>query len=229
MKTEQNHIASSGVEALIARLREEAVNAGQAKAEDIVLNAQKRAEWIIDEAELEAKQLLDKARAEAEAIKAAGFDALQLAGRDALLKLRDTLLGSFSQEVMRVVGKQMEKEAFIEQLILALAGRVREKTGLDGSGEIVVQLPEDAVGIDELRKNPEELNKGALSHLTAAIASDLLRKGVSFDVSDDIRGGIVVKLVDNNMTIDFSDAAVATLFLEHLQPRFRALLQGIVK
>jgi V/A-type H+-transporting ATPase subunit E len=229
MKPEKSHIASSGVEKLIERLREEAVNAGQAKAEDIVVNAQKRAEWIIEEAELEAKQLLEKARAEAESIKSAGLDALQLAGRDALLKLRDTLLGSFSQEVMRVVGKQMAKEDFIEQLILALAGRVREKTGLDSNREIIIQLPEDAIGTDELRKNPEELNQGALSHLTAAIASDLLREGVKFDVSDEIRGGLIVKLVDNNMTIDFSDEAVATLFLEHLQPRFRALLQGIVK
>ena len=229
MKPEKSHIASSGVEKLIERLRDEAVNAGQAKAEDIVVNAQKRAEWIIDEAELEAKQLLEKARDEAESIKSAGLDAFQLAGRDALLKLRDTLLGSFSQEVKRVVGKQMAKEAFIEQLILALAGSVREKTGLDKNREVIIQLPEDAVGIEELRKNPEELNHGVLSHLTASIASDLLREGISFDVSDEIRGGLTVKLVDNNMTIDFSDEAVATLFLEHLQPRFRALLQGIVK
>ncbi|MGR9044957.1 MAG: hypothetical protein ACU83N_06665 [Gammaproteobacteria bacterium] len=229
MKPEKSHIASSGVEKLISRLRDEAVNAGQAKAEDIVVNAQKRAEWIVEEAELEAKQLLEKAHSEAEAVKSAGLDALQLAGRDALLKLRDTLLGSFSQEVMRVVGKQMAKEEFIQQLILALAGRVREKTGLDANREIIFQLPEDAIGTEELRKNPEELKQGALSQLTAAIASDLLREGVRFDVSDEIRGGLIVKLVDNNMTIDFSDEAVATLFLEHLQPRFRALLQGIVK
>lgn len=229
MKSEKSHIASSGVEKLIERLRDEAVNAGQAKAEDIVVNAQKRAEWIIEEAELEAKQLLEKSRAEAESIKSAGLDALQLAGRDALLKLRDTLLGSFSQEVKRLIGKQMAKEEFMEQLILALAGRVREKTGLDTNREIIVQLPEDAIGIEELRKNPEELNQGALSHLTAAIASDLLREGVEFEVSDEIRSGLVVKLVDSNMKIDFTDDAVATLFLEHLQPRFRALLQGIVK
>ncbi|PKM13064.1 MAG: hypothetical protein CVV13_02970 [Gammaproteobacteria bacterium HGW-Gammaproteobacteria-3] len=229
MKSEQAHIASSGVEKLIEKLRDEAIDAGRAKAEDIVANAQKRAQWLIQEAEREAGQLIDKARAEAEAIQSAGRDALHLAGREALLRLRDTLLGSFSQEVMRVVGRQMAKEEVIEQLILALAGRVREKIGLDNNRAIVIQLPEDVVGIDELRKNPEELRQGALSHLTAAIASDLLRKGVTFDVSDRIRGGLTLKLVDDNMTLDFSDEAVATLFLEHLQPRFRAMLQGIVK
>ena len=226
---EKSHIASSGVEKLIERLRDEAINAGQAKAEDIVVNAQKRAEWIVEEAELEAQQLLENARSEAEALKSAGLDALRLATRDALLKLRDTLLGSFSQEVKRVVGKQMAKEEFIEQLILSLAGRVREKTGLDNNQKITFQLPEDVVGIDELRKNPEELNKGALSHLSAAIAADLLREGIKFDVSEEMKGGLIIKLEDSNMIIDFTDEAVATLLLEHLQPRFRTLLQGIVK
>lgn len=229
MKAEKAEIASSGVEKLIERLREEAIGAGQAKAEDIVLNAQKRAAWIIEEAEQEAKLLLEKARAEADALKASGIDALRLAGRDALLKLRDTLLGSFSQEVMRVVGAQMAKTEFIEQLILALAGRVREKTGLDHNEKLVFQLPEDVVGVEDLRRNPEELKQGALSHLTAAIASDLLRDGVTFEVSDEFKTGIVIRLEENNMVIDFTEEAVATLFLEHLQPRFRALLQGIVK
>lgn len=229
MKTEKAEVASSGVEKLIERLRDEAINAGQAKAEDIVLNAQKRAAWIVEEAEQEAQLLIEKARAEAEALKSSGIDALRLAGRDALLKLRDTLLGSFSQEVMRVVGKQMAQSEFIEQLILALAGRVREKTGLDQNSKIIFQLPEDVVGVEDLRRNPEELKQGALSHLTAAIASDLLREGVSFEVSDQLKSGLVIKLEENNMVIDFTDEAVATLFLEHLQPRFRALLQGIVK
>jgi len=123
----------------------------------------------------------------------------------------------------------MAKSEFIEQLILALAGRVREKTGLDQNSKIIFQLPEDVIGVEDLRRNPEELKQGSLSHLTAAIASDLLRDGVSFEVSDQIKSGIVIKLEENNMVIDFTDEAVATLFLEHLQPRFRALLQGIVK
>jgi hypothetical protein len=42
-----------------------------------------------------------------------GEDALKLATRDALLKLRDTLLGSFSKEVKRVVISGFALEASI--------------------------------------------------------------------------------------------------------------------
>jgi V/A-type H+-transporting ATPase subunit E len=227
--TNTQPIASSGVEALIERLRNEGVVAGQEKAEDIVSNAQKRAEWIIEEAELEAKELLDQARKQADDIKTAGQDALQLAARDAFIKLRDTLLGSFSHEVMRVVGEQMADKSFTEQLILALAGTVREKSGLDESKEIVISLPEDVMGIDELRKNPEELKQGSLSHYTASLAANLLREGVRLEITDEIEAGLFVRLVDEAMVIDFSDKAVAALLLEHIQPRFRALLQVIVK
>ncbi len=229
MTNSQPHIASSGVESLIERLRNEGVVSGQKKSEDLVLNAQKRAEWIVEEAELEAKAILDKARKEVNALTKAGEDALKLARRDAFLKLRDTLLGSFGDEVMRVVGKQMTDKQFTEKLILALAGIVREKASLDEHKEIVISLPRTIMGVDELRQNPEELNKGVLSHYTASIAANLLRKGVKFEVSDDIKAGLSVRLVDDAMVIDFTDEAVSALLLEHIQPRFRALLQGIVK
>ncbi len=227
--TDSQPVASSGVEALIERLKNEGITAGQEKAEDIVLNAQKRAEWLIEEAELEAKALVDKARQEADAIHSAGQDALKLAARDAFLKLRDSLLGSFSNEVMRVVGDQMSDSAFTEQLILALAGKVRDKAGLDHSRQLVISLPEDVIGIDELKKNPEELKQGVLSQYTASIAADLLRSGIEFEVAEDIKAGLSIRLVDESIRIDFTDETVSALLLEHIQPRFRALLQGIVK
>jgi V/A-type H+-transporting ATPase subunit E len=229
MNNEKLPFASSGVEALIERLKEEGIAAGRKKAESIVIDAEKRAEWIIKEAQLEAQSLVNEARAEAEAMKAAGEDALKLAARDVFLQLRDTLLGSFSQEVTRVVGKQMARKDFLEKLILALAGRVRDKTGIDSNRQVVIQLPEDVIGVEELRRNPEELREGALTRFTASIAADLLREGVKFEVSDDLSGGLLIKLEEDNIVIDFSDKTVAALLLDHIQPRFRALLQGIIK
>ena len=38
-----------------------------------------------------------------------------------------------------------------------------------------------------------------------------------------------ILLRNNEMVVDFTDETVAALLLEHIQPRFRALLQGIVK
>lgn len=229
MTNKTQKVASSGVEALIDRLKNEGVSAGQKKAEDIVLDAQRRAKWIIQEAEEEARQLKESARQEADTLLATGKDALQLAARDAVIKLRDTLLNSFSQEVTRVVGQPMQDPDFIGQLILVLAGSVRTKTGMDDSPEVVIQLPEDIMGVDELKQNPEELRQGTLSRYTASLAADMLREGVRFEIRGDHSGGLFIRLENEEMLIDFSDETVAALLLEHIQPRFRALLQGIVK
>jgi len=229
MHKTETYVPSSGVDALIERLRNDGVVAGQAEAENIIHDAHKRAEWIISEAQSNAQQIVDKAKVDANEINHAAQDALKLATRDAMLKLRDTLLGSFSEEVGRVVGTQMADREFMSKLILALAGRVRDKTGLDDSKNILLQLPEKIAGIEALKKNPEELKEGTLSHLTAAISADLLRKGVTLGVASDLSDGLFIKLIDEEMVIDFSDKTVAALLLEHIQPRFRALLQGIVR
>ena len=229
MHEQHSKTTSSGVENLIQRLRDQGVEAGQERAEKIVLDAQKRAEWIIEEAELEAKFLLDKAQKQSDALRSSGEDALKLATRDALLKLRDTLLGSFSKEVQRVVGQKMDQEVFLERLILQLAGKVREELDLDIKDNISLFLPNNPVGVDELKNNPDELKVGTLTHFTAAIAADMLRKGVSIQVSDDVNGGLSVRLEEDDMVVDFTDETLSALLLEHLQPRFRTLLQGIVK
>jgi V/A-type H+-transporting ATPase subunit E len=229
MSEQNTEVTSSGVESLIERLREQGVSAGQERVENIVLDAQKRAEWIIEEAELEAQQLIVEAKKQSDALRMSGEDALKLATRDALLKLRDTLLGSFSKEVKRVVGQKMEQDAFLERLILQLASKVREQLDLDSQENISIFLPNSPVGVDELKNNPEEMKVGTLTHYTASIAADMLRKGVSIQVSEDIAKGLSVRLEADDMIIDFTDEMISALLLEHLQPRFRTLLQGIVK
>jgi V/A-type H+-transporting ATPase subunit E len=57
----------------------------------------------------------------------------------------------------------------------------------------------------------------------------MLREGVSFGVAKDNQGGLKLKLVDQEVILDMSDEALAETILEHLQPRFRALLEGMVK
>jgi V/A-type H+-transporting ATPase subunit E len=57
----------------------------------------------------------------------------------------------------------------------------------------------------------------------------MLRQGVSFGVAKDNQGGLKVRLVDRDVVLDLSDRAVADAILEHLQTRFRALLEGVVK
>lgn len=226
--SQPTHPAASGVEELIRRLQEEGVNKGQAEAEQLLAEARAEAARIRAEAEAEARALREQTRQEAETARRAGQEALQVAYRDTVLSLKNWLLQRFSGDVERLVSAEMSDREFLQRLILEVAGRVRERHGLD-TGAIELLIPEEAVEVEELRRHPEELRAGTLSHFVLARAGSLLREGVSLQVVPDGPAGISIRLVDRDVEIDLGDDAVAQLLLQHLQPRFRAFLEGMVR
>lgn len=216
---------SSGVEELLQRLREEGVAAGRAEAEKIVADAEARARWIAEQAEEEAARLLARTREEAAHLEKTGREALHTAARDTLLSLKSTLTQRFTGEVKRLVGKGLGKEELLQQLILAVVGQVRPE--VDRAAQVEIQLPREAVTWEELSQDPEQLAEGTLARFVQAVAGDGLRDGVSFSVAGE--RGIRIYLKDQNIMIDLSDEAIADMLIAHLQPRFRALLEGIVR
>jgi V/A-type H+/Na+-transporting ATPase subunit E len=222
-------LASSGVEALIERLREDGVASGRAEAENIVADAKRQAAALEQEAQRKAEESLRQARAEADRTRAAGEEALRVAMRDSVLEMKGHLTTRFSEEVRRLVAADMSQEAFLERLILEVAGRTRREAAMDASAKVEILLPPGVVALDELRRRPEELRQGSLSHFVLSVANNVLRDGVTFRVADDLKGGIRVCLRDGEIRVDLTPEQVAKVLLEHLHPRFRAILEGTVK
>lgn len=220
---------SRGVDALVARLREEGVSAGRREADRIILGAQSEANQILDKAQKEARERLETAHKEANAYRAAGEEALRTAMRDMVLDMKAALMEKFSADVRRLVSHHLEDPDLIRQLILEVAGRAKAGASAQESAQIEVLLPERAVGVDELRRDPAELKKGRLTGLVFGLTGDMLRDGVTFSRSDEVQRGIRIHLADNDVTLDLTDQAVADFLLLHLQPRFRAVFEGVVK
>ncbi len=221
--------ASKGVETLISRLRDEGVAAGRREAERLVSEAETHAREILAKAEASCKAQITAATEDAAALRRAGEEALRIAARDAVLELKEHLARRFAEEVGKVVSGALLDEEMLKRLILAVAGRARVEGEADKSGTVAVELPRAVVGLDELRRNPEELKAGSLTHFVAASAAGMLRDGVAFTRGEGDDSGIRVKLLDRGISIDLTDKAVTDLLLAHLQPRFRALLEGVVK
>ena len=218
---------ATGVEALIARLRDEGVANGRAQAEQMVNEAQAQAASIVQQAQAEADQILVQARKEAENFERAGHQALEVAARDTILALKMQLTQRFTGEVRRLVGTEVQKPELLQKLILEVVGRVREEIG--DAKDVEVLLPRNVAGLEELSRSPEELEQGILTHFIRLINRDLIREGIRYGVVKDNQGGLRIRLVDQEVVLDASDRAIADVLLQHLQPRFRALLEGIVR
>lgn len=225
----QSQLPSQGIDALIARLREQGVSAGREEAEKIVADARAMAKEIVDKAKEEAKKHIEASHKQADAFQSAGVAAIQMAMRDTILDMKSHLMQQFSSDVKRLVSRNLQDEALLRQMILEVAGRARESVDAAGASELEIVLPEEVVGLNELRNNPDELRRGKLTHFVLGLSDEILRKGVTFSASDEHESGIRIHMVDKDISLDLTDEAIAALLLEHLQPRFRAILEGIVK
>jgi V/A-type H+/Na+-transporting ATPase subunit E len=229
LKDAQADQAAAGVEALIGRLRDEGVQVGQTEASRIVSEAKHEASRLVREAEAQAKAIRETAQREVDALRRSGEEALQLAMRDTVLRLKAELSDRFSDEVKRLISAKMEQESFLEQLILEVATRARSQAGIGTGQAVEVQLPPALVNPLELRRNPLELREGSLTHFVLSLAGNILAEGVSFGVAGSDGRGLRLSLKGQDVEIELTDESVAATLLAHLQPRFRAILEGMVK
>ena len=217
---------SSGVQDLINRLRDDGIAQGKEAADQIIAEAHKTAKSVIDQAHREAEEIVVKAQREAEKFSKSAGDAVQLAARDTMLDLKSVLVRQFSERVSDFVSEALVDEDFLQRVILELAGKVRDKSG---DRELEILLPEDVVGLDELRRHPEKVKEGSLGQFVLYLAKDLLREGVVIKNGTAGKSGLVIRLIKDDVQIDFTDEVIGELLLEHLLPRFRALLEGSIQ
>ncbi|POF33708.1 hypothetical protein [Roseibium marinum] len=220
--------AGAGVQALIERLKAEGVAAGQSEGEEILAKARAKAEEIVSAAQKKAERLLAEARAEAVKEKAATEDGLKVATRDLVLSLRNELGERIQQEAGRLVATTLADEAFLRNLILAMAANARENASVSETEPMEIVLPEKVVSFEELRQSPEAVEPGTLTHFVIALAGDVLREGVTFSTAPGF-DGIKVKLTDRDVSIDLTEEAIAALLKRHLQPRLRAIMEGVLR
>ncbi len=216
---------SVGVQQLIEKLRAQGVASGRTEAERLVSAAHEEAESILAAARREAESIVSKATKEAEFSVKSGNEALEMASRNAVLELKAYLMERFSSRISEAVTAEMGKEALLEQMILEVAGR----TSLKKEKNIEVILPAKVADFDSLQAKPETIKAGSLAHFVAKRGKDMLVEGVTFNVSENQKSGVTFRLVDKNVEVELDDNAVSEMLLKHLQPRFRALLEGTIK
>lgn len=218
---------SSGVQDLINRLREEGLAEGRQEGEKIVSKAHQKAKQIVDQAYSEAEEIRKEAKEEAEHHRKSAQEAVQLAARDTVLSLKSTLTHQFAQRIGELLEETFQEEDFLKQVILEVAGRALPEEKRDEKMEII--LPEDVVGLEELRRHPEKVKEGSLGQFMLSTAADQLREGVTLYTSKQQKVGLTIKLVEEDVSIDLSDESITELLLEHLLPRFRALIEGSIQ
>ncbi|WP_171236428.1 hypothetical protein [Ruegeria sp. HKCCA6837] len=223
----QTGAISHGVDALIDKLRNDGVAAGQAEAEKLREDAKAEAARILADAKREADEFKKKARTESDNYRAAGEEALNTAMRDAVLTMKAGLTDRFKEDVERLVTKEMSDPELLRQMILEVVGRASEGANLDGKVQVI--LPAKVATQEDIKQNADDVQSGQLTKYVLGLTAKMLRENVELHVADDTQEGIRVRAEDEGVVLDLTDKAVASLLMEHLQPRFRAVLEGVIR
>ncbi len=211
---------ASGVQALISRIREDGVHAGEEKAEEIIAQARREAKRLLADARAEAEETRSKAAAEIESNHQAALAALQMAARDTRLQLVAEVTASFEQHVKRLVAPVTHDGRFIRALVLALAGQATDQFPVDQELKILVS---DLIAWRE-SENPDLDSR--VKETVLGISSEMLREGVEIIPHSEVPGGVKVQVIGEDLEIDLTDEAISQLLLKHLLPRYRAILEG---
>ncbi|WP_293264640.1 hypothetical protein [Neptunomonas sp.] len=215
--------SASGVQELIDQIRDKGVNEGKTQGSRIVEDAELRAEWIIKQAKEEAEAVKQEADENYRFVTEAGKGALALAFRDIKLKLKDELSIQFSEQLRKLVEKELQDPETLKLLLISAVSKI----SIPEEPQVIV-LPDRAVGINELREDSRSLEQGVLVELVSDTAKKMLTKGVDIRLDSTINNGFVLLLNDGEITVEVTDKSLSNMLLKHLQPRFRAILEGVV-
>lgn len=212
--------AIHGVQELIDRIRDEGIQETRQRAEKILDDARREAEAILAKAKEEADVMKAASAAEIESRDKSAMEALKLAARDAVLQLKTGVARAFEDHVRRLVTTATMDKELIRTIVLVLARDKAKEVTMDSDLEIMVAkaLFEDAELDESLR------DRGKKQILS--LSGDMLREGVELIPSDDVKGGVRIKLVGEDLEIDLTDEAIADLLIQFMSPRFVSILAG---
>lgn len=185
-------------------LKRETLEPAEREAEEIVAAAKRQADEILADAHTQAKKMVEDAFIESEKQKAIFQASLAQACRQSLDALKEKIEKKlFEPSLARLIAKPLQDPKIVAQMITAVIHAV-EKDGLkcDLSAAISSSVP--AKTVNEL--------------LASDVLQRLKEKGVLLSA---IGGGIEVKLVQDNVTLDLSDVTIQELVANHIRKDFR--------
>lgn len=193
---------------LTERLYGEGLEKGRIEADRLVAEAKEKATTILAEANAEAEQIVKRAEVKAADIEKNSMTEIQLAGREAVAKIKNEISSAIIAKTSTAAVKKATVDAeFVKKLLLEVA------KNWSGAAE--------QVSLKALL--PAALEKEFAATFEAS-AKELLAAGVEVGYSKDVKSGFKVGAKDGGYYIAFTDESFEALLEEYLREKVSQLL-----
>ena len=193
---------------LTDRLYGEGLEKGRIEADRLVAEAKEKAAAILAEAKAEAEQIVKKAEAKAADTEKNSMTEIQMAGRQAIAKIKGELAGAIIAKTSTEAVKAACVDAeFVKKLLLEVANNW---SGVAEQVSLKALLPAAL--------------EAEFSKAFEASAKELLAAGVEVGYSKDVKSGFKVGEKDGGYYIVFTDESFEALLDEYLREKVSQLL-----
>lgn len=188
-------------------LKRETLEPAQIEAQQIIETARIRSDEIIAEAHRKAEEMHQVALQEIQQQKVVFQASLSQACRQTLDSLKEKIERKlFNAELSNLLSKPLHEPKIVAKLIEVVVQAI-EKEGIDADLSAAISSAVPAREVNTL--------------IAAKILERLKEKSV---LLSSIGGGVEVKIIDQNMTIDLSDTAFKELLASYIRKDFRELV-----
>ena len=197
------------IESFVAKLKSEGVEEGKRQADHLREDAQRQADQVLADARSQAAKIIADANLEENKILGRGRTELELAARDATLKLREALEKLLEKILAEGVEEQLGDADFLKQLIELV---VRQYLKADAAGSEVIVL-----GITPQMRH--QLSDWVIDKLRVEARQDT----TGLEIKDRLRqAGFEISF--HGATIEITQDSIVETLMQLLGPSLREIL-----
>jgi len=200
---------ADSIESFVSKLQNEGVEAGRQQAETIRAEARDEADRIIHDAEQKAARILQDAEHEAADTRQRGQTDLQLAARDTVLRLRETLSRALRTVLVTGTEQPLRDPEFLKGLIHDV---VMQYARADREGQVSVQI-----------RVSDEVKDRLTDWCRQQLAPEAEDAGAAVDIKGALaEAGFEYQIQDAN--VEVTQTSVVETLSDLVSPRLREML-----
>jgi vacuolar-type H+-ATPase subunit E/Vma4 len=201
------------IESFVKKLQSEGVDAGKEAAEKIKREAKREAEKILGDAKAEAEKILAKAKSDADKKLSRGQTELELAVRDAILKLNESLGRVLSAMLTQRVEKKLSDPDYLGEIMReVITAYAKADAG---------QLP--LVEVNVSKKMGDKLNDHVLKDLFQNLSEEQDKMALRATLT---KAGFEYKI--HGATVEVSPDSVSELLAEMVSPALKEIFDKFI-
>jgi len=188
-------------------LRQEALDPARREADEIVAVARSDAKRIIEEAKRKGRRMIEEARKKTEEEYNVFKASVNLACKKSFDTLKQKVEHNlFNTQLAAFIDKPMKDPHVLAKIISAMINGIEEK------GDRA-----DLKAVISSSVSPEEVSRELARGVVGRLRSGEVEIG-------DIAGGVQIKIVDENLTLDMTDETLKAILAEFVREEFRGAI-----